>query len=120
MNPPRLKVEMGLPEVSAFARLRAALFADLGVRLPAAMESRTRDLVSKGKVKELYLAEVAKGKHEGLPDEDAQVFAVGVLLLGEAREVGALLVSECARETTTAQKAEAVIAAMSTPADAPG
>ncbi len=109
MKLPRIKAEMSLPEVSAFARLRGALFMDLGERLPPAMRARTADRVSSGKLKADFQEALDKVKSEGFEGEDALILAVGALLLGEAKEVSELLKSEVLREHVTADRCDATI-----------
>ncbi len=122
MKLPRIKAEMSLPEVSAFARLRAAFLLDLGENLPAAMRARTADRVSKGTLKEDLREALAEAKAKGLDGEDALVLAVGSLLLGEAREVSTTLRDEHARQWASSEKADAAVEMCLAPGvvDAPG
>lgn len=111
MSLPRLKAEMGLLELSAFARLRGALFGDVLERLPAAMKSRTAARGSSGDLREKWRAALEKATQEGFEGEDAQVIALASMLDAEADEVHVTLQGEVKREFETAAKVEAVIVA---------
>lgn len=112
MKLPRLKVELTIPELSAFVRLRGAFYADVLERLPTAMYERLGALGGSGALRERWREALRKASESGYTGEDGQLVALGAVLLEEVKEVRAALLSAMQQEYESASKADVVMNAV--------